>query len=284
MCRVIFLAVSNFGWSVGRSVVNIPSPLPFVVVIEVMHSPAQPSPAVKLKERERDLRDLRGWFEVVWKVVFVRHPSPPPHTIFYKRQLFLWNVSALHLLCFCLQMELGDTPPISLVSHHFTADYCRQKLPITNQNISQYYLQWGSGKSAKKKLPIMSAAVASTSSGTDARRSKALSDYRKKLMEHREIEAKVKECKWRRGKGRERWGVRRRERLAAKKKRRADLHYSNTLSPSPSHPLCLLEKCDWGCASSTRTTTSRKTISRPSRALARLLQKSWSNWMRKSVR
>jgi hypothetical protein len=38
-------------------------------------------------------------------------------------------------------------------------------------------------------------AEATTSSGTDDRRAKALSDYRKKLLEHREIEAKVKECK-----------------------------------------------------------------------------------------
>ncbi|KAI8841289.1 ATP-dependent 26S proteasome regulatory subunit [Chytridium lagenaria] len=38
-------------------------------------------------------------------------------------------------------------------------------------------------------------AVASTSSGGDERRSKALSDYRRRLLEHRELEAKLKESR-----------------------------------------------------------------------------------------
>jgi hypothetical protein len=38
--------------------------------------------------------------------------------------------------------------------------------------------------------------VATTSAGTDDRRAKALSEYRKKLLQHRELDAKVRECKY----------------------------------------------------------------------------------------
>ncbi|KAJ3202125.1 26S proteasome subunit rpt4, partial [Dinochytrium kinnereticum] len=38
-------------------------------------------------------------------------------------------------------------------------------------------------------------AIASTSAGTDERRAKALSDYRRRLLEHREVDAKLKELR-----------------------------------------------------------------------------------------
>lgn len=58
-------------------------------------------------------------------------------------------------------------------------------------------------KQAAPAAPATPAAAApaagSSSSASSAPldpKTKALNDYRKKLLEHREMEAKVKECKW----------------------------------------------------------------------------------------